>query len=322
MSNNDVIPENDQPQLTVGQLLQQEREQRGYTLEQVARQLKLKIELLRSIEADQPDKEILPTFMRGYLRAYARFLKIPEQQLLSRFEQTHQVQSAPVKSMKTFSNRQAKQQTEKRFMWATYLIGAILLVLLAIWLWQNARDFDGFNGFNNAEPAVTTPVTVTSAPTTVSSTLPATTDMPEPQTDVITEPVISNEASTAPVVAATSPVNDTVPAANAADESAESSAAVSAEADVFREVNNSGLDKLKMTFTDSCWIDVVDSNGERIAYGTKQAGYVMELNAKGPFTITLGNPGVVSIDINQQAFDLSPFPGGRVAKFTLAGKSE
>lgn len=321
MSNNDVIPENDQPQLTVGQLLQQEREQRGYTLEQVARQLKLKIELLRSIEADQPDKEILPTFMRGYLRSYARFLKIPEQQLLSLFEQTHPVPTAPTKSMKTFSNRQAKQQTETRFMWATYLIGAVLLVLLAIWLWQNARDFEGFNGFNTAEQVGTAPVILAPSPATT-NVQPVATTTSEQDTNVIPEPAIANDANSAPVVESPPPANDTTPAASTTTENTEHSVEASSEADVFGDVDNSGLDKLKMTFTDSCWIDVVDSNGERIAYGTKQAGYVMELNAKGPFTITLGNPAVVSIDINQQAFDMSPFPGGRVAKFTLAGKTE
>lgn len=308
MSNNEQAPSTDQQELTVGQLLKQERERRKLSLEQAAQQLNLKAEVLQSIEADQPDKTILPTFMRGYLRAYARFLKIPEQQLLNRFEQAHQVKSAPVKAMKTFSNRQAKQQTETRFMWLTYVIVAILLASLAAWLWQGARDFTSVS--ESTEPAVNTtlvidetPVEQQPVPLVVEQTSQATAINPQEALPASEEqpPAVTPESS--------STLAGTL-------------VAIDSNAESFGDSTDSGLDRLKMTFTDNCWIDVLDGNGERIAYGTKQAGYVMELNAKGPFTITLGSPGVVTIDINQKPFDMSGFPGGRVAKFTLAGQDE
>lgn len=307
MSNNEQAPSTDQPELTVGQLLKQERERRQLTLEQAAQQLNLKVEVLQCIEADQPDKNILPTFMRGYLRAYARFLKIPEQQLLNRFEQAHQVKSAPVKAMKTFSNRQAKQQTEKRFMWLTYIIVAILLASLGAWLWQGARDFTHFN--ETAEPAVNTALLI--------------------DEQLIEQPTEPLETNTQQPTSLSPPEVLPVSEPQLADETPESAltlpstlVAIDSNSESFGDSSDSGLDRLKMTFIDNCWIDVLDGNGERIAYGTKQAGYVMELNAKGPFTITLGSPGVVAIDINQKPFDMSGFPGGRVAKFTLAGQDE
>ena len=77
------------------------------------------------------------------------------------------------------------------------------------------------------------------------------------------------------------------------------------------------LDTLEMRFSENCWIDVVDADGNRVAYGTKQAGYIMQLTGTAPFVVTLGNPSVVKINFNQQAFDMSAFPGGRVAKFTI-----
>lgn len=309
MSNHEQASAAEQVELTVGQLLKQERERRNLTLEQVAQQLNLKVDVLRSLETDQPDKAILPTFMRGYLRAYARFLKMPEQSLLGRFEQVHQVTSTPVKAMKTFSNRQAKQQTETRFMWLTYIIVAILLASLAAWLWQGARDFSSTNSLTD-----TTTSTVSAA---------------EPVVNALAASSLSDELAT--------PVDSVIPSATETPEAEAEQAIVStdeqeaqplvqSETESPREpvalVQQDGLDRLKMTFADNCWIDVLDGNGERIAYGNKQGGYVMELNAKGPFTITLGNPSVVSIDINQKAFDMSGFPGGRVAKFTLAGQDE
>lgn len=342
MSNNEQAQQTVSSELSVGQLLKQERERRQLTLEQAAQQLNLKAHVLQSIEADEPDKAILPTFMRGYLRAYARFLKIPEQPLLTRFEQAHQVKSAPVKMMKTFSNRQAKLQTETRFMWLTYVIAALLLASLAAWLWQGARDFNALNeptapitGLTLAEeraesiPVSTAVADLTVVPTTAPSltvptqvaptldntvTAEATPQVAEALPSSAAQSVLASEPITVAALQETS--SETV-TANPVGE-----IATGIPAESFGDSSDSGLDRLKMTFSDNCWIDVLDSNGERIAYGTKQPGYVMELNAKGPFTITLGNPGVVTIEINQTPFDLSGFPGGRVAKFTLAGQNE
>lgn len=76
-------------------------------------------------------------------------------------------------------------------------------------------------------------------------------------------------------------------------------------------------DQLEMRFSENCWVDVTDAEGNRVAYGTKQAGYIMQLSGKAPFVVTLGNPSVVSITFNQQAVDTSALAAGRVAKFTI-----
>lgn len=322
MSNNEQALLAEQLELSVGQLFRQEREQRKLTLEQVAKQLNLKVEVIKSLEADQPDKAILPTFMRGYVRAYARFLKIPEQALLTRFEQVHQVQSTPIKAMKTFSNRQAKQLTETRFMWLTYIIVALLLASLAAWLWQGAREFtsEAFNtsgeAMNSASEAANTVSEdpLLNIPIDDSSLALSQTD-PEPIIEPMSEPVAAINIVDNAASADDAPVAEVIAVA-------EASVVLEGSSESFGDSNNSALDRLKMTFSDNCWIDVLDANGDRIAYGTKQGGYVMELNARGPFTITLGNPGVVAIDINEKPFDMSGFPGGRVAKFTLAGQDE
>lgn len=309
MTQNDLNPPTQE--LSVGQTLRQEREKRQLSLEQAAQQLKLRVEILRNLELDQPDKAILPTFMRGYLKSYARFLKLPEQVLLSRFEQQHQVKSAPVKTMRTFSNRSAKQRTEARYMWLTWLIALVLLVSLAVWFWQSARENKLLQSDAVSSPAQTviapTPVLVSEQPL---SAVELTTVEPELTTS---EPETLTELD---VTALPPAAQQQLEQLNQALQQEEAVSAVS------EQPPQSLHDRLKMTFSDNCWIDVLDANGDRIAFGTKQAGYVMELNAKGPFVITLGNPGVVSIELNDQPYDMSRFPGNRVAKFTLSGQNE
>ncbi len=317
MNNSEQPPVANSTEPSVGNILREAREQRGLALKDVAQQLNLKADILQSIESDEPDSSILPTFMRGYVRAYARFLKVPELPLLAKFEHTHQVKSAPVKTMKTFSNRQAKQQTEARFMWLTYVIAAILLASLTVWLWQGARDF-GVLG-ENTDPAIVQ-LQEESAPLLDTTTPPSSWPVTEPV--VNTDSLLPAEAVEVPAATAELPSVAALPAEVqqqlATLNQAESTPTAATES--FGDSSDSGLDRLKMTFADNCWIDVVDANGERVAYGTKQAGYIMELSAKAPFVITLGNPSVVTIELNQQPYDMSQYPGGRVAKFTLSGQ--
>lgn len=309
MTQNDLNPPTQE--LSVGQMLRQEREKRQLSLEQAAQQLKLRVEILRNLELDQPDKTILPTFMRGYLKSYARFLKLPEQALLTRFEQQHQVKSAPVKTMRTFSNRSAKQRTEARYMWLTWLIVLVLLVSLAVWFWQSARENKLLQSEASLNPeqmlSTQTPVLVSEPPL---SAVELATVEPE-LTTAVAETLTELDVTALPPAA-----QQQLEQLNQALQQEEAVSAVS------EQPPQSLHDRLKMTFSDNCWIDVLDANGDRIAFGTKQAGYVMELNAKGPFVITLGNPGVVSIELNDQPYDMSRFPGNRVAKFTLSGQNE
>lgn len=312
MTQNDLNPPTQE--LSVGQTLRQEREKRQLSLEQAAQQLKLRVEILHNLELDQPDKAILPTFMRGYLKSYARFLKLPEQALLIRFEQQHQVKSAPVKTMRTFSNRSAKQRTEARYMWLTWLIVLVLLVSLAVWFWQSARENKLLQSDALPGPAQTviapTPVLVSEPPpgaVEVATVEPEVTEV----TTAVAETLTELDVTALPPAA-----QQQLEQLNQALQQEEAVSAVS------EQPPQSLHDRLKMTFSDNCWIDVLDANGDRIAFGTKQAGYVMELNAKGPFVITLGNPGVVSIELNDQPYDMSRFPGNRVAKFTLSGQNE
>ncbi len=261
--------------LSAGQILQQAREQRKLSLQQVALQLNLKPELVAKLEQDQFDGT-LETFARGYVRAYGRLLKLPEAELMAAFGQHSGYQQIHAKPMRTFSNRTAKQATENRFMWLTYAIIALLLLLLFIWWWQTARlDPD-----SSAPPeqAVSEEVIVTAEPV---ETTPAPT--PEQLNEMLEQLAV--------------PEPEVV-------ETVEQRVAIEP-------------DQLEMRFSDNCWVDVVDAEGNRIAFGTKQAGYIMQLTGKAPFVVTLGNPSVVTISFNRLAVDMSALAAGRVAKFTI-----
>jgi cytoskeleton protein RodZ len=201
---------------------------------------------------------------------------------MAAFGQHTGCKESSTKPMRTFSNRTARQATENRFMWLTYAMIVLLLVLLFIWWWQTAR-FNPDQSEANVQADITPVLTA------------------EPQVNPI-------ETESQPEPATAEQLNEMleqlVPVEDKSAEATETEPAVVA-------------DQLEMRFSDNCWVDVVDAQGNRIAFGTKQAGYIMQLSGKAPFVVTLGNPSVVNINFNQQAFDMSALPAGRVAKFTI-----
>ena len=123
--------------LSAGQTLRQAREQQNLTVAQVAQQLNLSRSLIEDIEQDQVDAKLSSTFVRGYLRSYAKLLKIPAQHILDVYSSNskglHQVPSLT----RSFSKRTAKEATENRFMWVTYFVIAVFVVLLVLGFWQS-----------------------------------------------------------------------------------------------------------------------------------------------------------------------------------------
>lgn len=75
--------------------------------------------------------------------------------------------------------------------------------------------------------------------------------------------------------------------------------------------------QISMEFTEDCWINVVDSTGERIAYGVKKAGRNMQVTGVAPFKVTLGAPENVAVRFESQNVDMSQFKKGMVARFSL-----
>ncbi len=71
---------------SVGEILARERTARGFTLEDVAQQLKFGPRQLEALEQDRFDRLPGGTFARGMVRSYARLLKLDADALLARMQ--------------------------------------------------------------------------------------------------------------------------------------------------------------------------------------------------------------------------------------------
>ena len=69
-----------------GERLQREREMRGVTLDEIAEATKIGTRSLRALEAQEFEKLPGGIFNKGFVRAYAKFLGIDEEQAVTDYE--------------------------------------------------------------------------------------------------------------------------------------------------------------------------------------------------------------------------------------------
>lgn len=70
----------------VGEKLYEERIRKGYTLEEISKATKIRVSFLSSIEKGEYKKLPSGTFVSGFVRNYARFLGLPEHEILALFK--------------------------------------------------------------------------------------------------------------------------------------------------------------------------------------------------------------------------------------------
>lgn len=89
--------------MTTGQRLRQAREQLGLSQQTVAERLCLKMSTVRDIEEDSVSADLASTFVRGYIRSYAKLVHLPEDELLPMLAKQAPLKMAKVAPMQSFS---------------------------------------------------------------------------------------------------------------------------------------------------------------------------------------------------------------------------
>ncbi len=288
-----------------GQLLRNAREQLGWTREQVASRIHLRLTLIAAIEADTYDKHTSHTFIRGYLRAYAKLVGIPEETILAAYDKLGLTPPDNI-DMQSFSRRSRQQANDSRLKVVTWLVILVLIALSIAWWWQStARRSAGDEALAASEMGTKQTMSVASVTPAVDVADPV---LPVASDAVATEVVVSDAAATAPdVVAATSAALST-----------EASAAEATLAPAEPAATEPGkAPQLKMSFTADCWLDVKDANGKTLFSGLKKANDELVLEGPEPLRFIVGAPMAVNLEYQGKSFDMSRYNNGRTARFSL-----
>lgn len=270
-----------------GQRLRAEREARGMSEADVAGELNLTISYLKALEAD--DYERLPeaTFIRGYIRNYARLLGVPSEELTHTFDEVMEDEASDEREQ--YREDVVRPRRRRSGMLGLMAVGVVLLAGIIYLLVGGSDESDP----DVAEPAAEVNESPSSAlaPDQSASDRDA---VAEPATGLEPEADISGQTGAG--------------AATAVEEAAEETA----------EPRETVTDSLIISFNESCWVEVTNEAGETVFAGQKQADERLSLEAVGPLRIKLGNAAAVSlITVNGDVVSMPSSAPGDVVRLTV-----
>jgi cytoskeletal protein RodZ len=138
--------------MTLGEFLQQARENAGLSVDELAHIVNLRPGLIRAMESN----DFLPcggdTYARGHIRNIAQIIRINSQELLAMYDAEHSVDSRSIHSQLVDNNAAAIRSENRKLSWKI-LVGASLSIVLLIGVAQFAISAV------DSEPATTSMVT-------------------------------------------------------------------------------------------------------------------------------------------------------------------
>ncbi|EAM2802024.1 cytoskeleton protein RodZ [Salmonella enterica] len=300
---------------TTGVRLRNAREQLGLSQQAVAERLCLKVSTVRDIEEDKAPSDLASTFLRGYIRSYARLVHVPEEELLPGLEKQAPLRAAKVAPMQNFSLGKRRKKRDGWLMSFTWLVLFVVVGLTGAWWWQNHKAqqeeittmADQSTAELNADKDSGQSVQLDTRAAASQDTTPAKT--------APAAPVDSTAAATQNTVVAPSQANvDT--AATSATATETSSALPTDQAGVAVPAADSNA--LVMNFTADCWLEVTDATGKKLFSGMQRKDGNLNLTGQAPYKLKIGAPAAVQIQYQGKPVDLSRFiRTNQVARLTI-----
>ncbi|EMO4451877.1 cytoskeleton protein RodZ [Klebsiella michiganensis] len=302
---------------TTGARLRNAREQLGLSQQAVAERLCLKVSTVRDIEDDKAPADLASTFLRGYIRSYARLVHIPEEELLPMMAKQAPIRAAKVAPMQSFSLGKRRKKRDGWLMSFTWLVLFVVIGLSGAWWWQDHKaQQDEIStmadqssaelnaGDSNSQSIPLDNQSVNSAPDTAANSAPVETS-PAPAASTPAPAPAENNAVVAPsqanVDTAAAPATSPLPT----DQANVTAAAASAQ-------------DLVLNFTADCWLEVSDATGKKLFSGLQRKGGNLNLSGQAPYKLKIGAPAAVQIQYLGKPVDLSRFiRTNQVARLTL-----
>ncbi|MEM9620452.1 MAG: RodZ domain-containing protein [Pseudomonadota bacterium] len=321
-----------------GATLAAAREAASVSQRDVADALHLPVHVVAAIE--RGDKTQLPAFVftRGYVRAYAKLLDLDPDPLVTalsfEYGATTQERHSPqgMDSVSPPSGVLHLQQLVSSNITLLALLGGVLLIVILVVVLVTTLGGDDDPDLAPAavtpapEPAVelSSPVRTTPATATTEGASPP--DAAEPALVSDIEPVASpdSQPDAASVQAAGDPSAATEATLTAAPElavaanaGADTGSTGEAAPPALQRLTASGDERLTLQFTDECWVEIRNAEGDVLFGDLGQPGQTLEFVGSGPFRVLLGYASGAIMLYNAEPVALSPHTRNNMARLVI-----
>ena len=282
-----------------GQLLKEARKKTRRRYKRLSSELGIPEKYLEALEENNFSIMAGPTYVKGYLRAYAKKLDLDPETVITAFDRYLKDQR---RLEKKGIKKEQKKETKKKFSYIYalifFLIASITLLIAFIPERNNDSEKKEDRSFSETE-------------------IQNSNDIPP---ILNTKPALSIELE--------QDTSQNIPDLNIQEEII----ALDITDDVKDETNKLSIETIntiEMNFSGDCWIELMDKNGI-IEYRLAKAGTSMFFEGLGPFKLLIGNSKRVELFYNDVKVSLTSttnvktnvsclvLPEGRCSEFTLS----
>jgi cytoskeleton protein RodZ len=263
------------------------REAAGLSVGDMAARLRLHVNQVRAIEAENLAQLPEAAYVRGFVRSYARALNLDPAPLIEDFNRKAQPPADSVVDgmarTQDFSPVRAAAQ-EQASRWLVLGLALVALIVLGLIGWFATRP-----------PAPAPAASAPAAPMPAPAALPATAVAVE-QASV----TVAAGADAAPPADAPAP-------GGAAAEPVAAPSPPAADANV----------PLSMRFHGVSWVEVTDAAGKVLVSQLARDGDLLQPVGAAPLSVVIGDAGHATVTVRGQAFDLAAVTRSNVARFSV-----
>lgn len=300
-----------------GALLARARAEAGLSAEEIATRLRLHVRQVEAIEAENFGALPAAPYVSGFVRNYARELKLDPSALIDDLHGKLAQSGSPLATLDLRGAEVPRLPILDERRWRQLVLTAIVGVLVCgglIGAWMAHQRKHAVS----APAAVATPSATPSglAPAPAQDSAPLTAPPGVPPAGPIQAP--SQSPAPVPAPPALAPPPARVAAATGA-----AGAPASPAAPPVREVAGPppqrATNGLVLRFNDRSWVEVSDTEGRVLLSRTGEPGSLEMLNTSAPLLLVVGRADAVVVEYRGQAVDLKPFvTENGVARLTLA----
>lgn len=278
-----------------GSMLAEARKAKNYTVDQISEHIKIPAHFITAIEGNNIAALPNATFAQGYIRAYARFLEISENNVIELYKRSLPQEQAT--SLKPRSNLRGEASSQSPLIKSITMLLIFAGIAAAVYgsfqyyqekadALESEREFKerSFTGNSLDSPGV--------IPSSIQQDADATED-----DNLIVEQSDTAESASEENFTESEPVN--------AESSDETAAPIMQDAPQNEEVSEN--DVIEIFAENGSWVELRDASTARLFYNMIPKGGRRVLEGKAPFRITLGNAKTTRVIVNDLEVDMTQF---------------
>ena len=283
---------------TAGEVLRKKRENIGLSIDHIANQLNLDSKLIELLEKNDYEKFNIETYIKGYLRAYAKVLDLDGDMIINLYKESNPEKTPEIlPNVKPKIQRNSADRSVKLF---SYIIGLTIALSILVWYQNNFLVQPSEENLKIANIKIHENTNINGV-------------------DIDYKIINHTNSWQWPI--------------NKAEKNYESNSneleLVGSEKtqDKIKNIADTnevsayniqqGSDTLVLNLTGDSWIEIYDREGGRLFLDLARGGKNYIINGNSPFDILLGAANEVSIEFNGSSVDIEPYIKFGIARFTL-----